>query len=78
MLGTSEASIPTGLGGTLLVVPGVLVALVLPSAGLTLDAAVPDDPALCDQAFDLQVLEQDPGASHGVSFTPGLALLLGR
>jgi hypothetical protein len=29
-------------------------------------------------AVELQALESDPGAAHGVSFTPGLALQLGR
>jgi hypothetical protein len=27
---------------------------------------------------DLQVLEADPGATRGVSFTPGLELVLGN
>jgi len=39
---------------------------------------VPPQETNCGVADDLQVVEVDPGAAHGVSFTPGLELLLGR
>jgi hypothetical protein len=32
---------------------------------------------LCGFTVDLQAIEADPGAAKGVSFTPGLELLLG-
>ena len=38
---------------------------------------LPSDPAFAGLAVDLQVIEGDPGAPLGVSFTPGLELVLG-
>ena len=40
--------------------------------------AIPDDPALCGTTWYYQVLMRDPGASHNVSFTPGIAMTLGH
>jgi hypothetical protein len=78
LLGASAASTPTSLGGTLLVLPAVLVPITIPAPGASLPASIPDDPALCGVAFYAQVLEQDPGASRDVSFTAGLQLVLGQ
>ena len=65
-------------GGTLLVAPPwLLVPLVLPAGGLALTEILPSDILLCGFELDLQALELDPGASHGISFTAGLKLLLG-
>ncbi|MFO0984250.1 MAG: SBBP repeat-containing protein [Planctomycetota bacterium] len=77
-LGLSQASTPTIFDGTLLVVPLVIMAVPLPGGGLTLPMAVPCDNQLADISAFLQVLEVDPGASKGVSFTPGLMLTLGH
>jgi len=52
--------------------------LALPAAGASLTATLPADPALGDLEIDLQVLEADAGAVKGVSFTPGLELILGH
>ncbi|MEW6745778.1 MAG: hypothetical protein AB1486_23765 [Planctomycetota bacterium] len=77
VMGLSAASLPTGVGGTLLVLPGWIFGIGIPAAGLSFGDTVPDDPALCGLALYLQVLERDRGASHGFSFTPGLKLVFG-
>jgi len=45
--------------------------------GLSMPVAVLCDSQFAGLAIYLQVLEVDPGASQGVSFTPGLQLVLG-
>jgi hypothetical protein len=77
LLGLDDASVPTSKGGTILVTPFMTVVLVLGKHGTTLTDTLPDDPALCDLHVYLQALEVDPGASKGLSFTPGLDLTLG-
>jgi hypothetical protein len=77
-LAFAKGNTTTSAGGTLLVTPPWLaVPLALPAAGLALAGTLPSDILLCGLELDLQVLEADPGASHGISFTPGLELLLG-
>ena len=76
--GFAKASIPTSAGGKLLVVPPwISIVLPLPAAGMDLDVAISADVALAGLEFDLQAIELDPGASKGLSFTPGLELILG-
>ena len=41
-------------------------------------ATIPKLTTLCGETFELQVLEVDPGAAKGVSFTAGMELVLGR
>ncbi|MEW6741560.1 MAG: hypothetical protein AB1486_02280 [Planctomycetota bacterium] len=77
VMGLASASLPTGVGGTLLVLPGWIFGIVIPGGGLSFGGSVPLDPALCGFALFLQVVETDPGASHGLSFTPGLELDFG-
>ena len=77
-LGTQRASIPTSFGSDLLVQPLFAYGLALPSVGFNLNGAVPADPRLVGVTVDLQVLEADQGATRGVSFTPGLELVLGN
>jgi hypothetical protein len=76
-LGLSSAFIPTALGGTLLLVPHTTVPVTVPALGLSLPLPVVCDSELAGLAIYLQALEVDPGASQGVSFTPGLQLVLG-
>jgi hypothetical protein len=76
-LGLSKANIPTGKGGTLLVTPFEFIPLSVPATGLTLSGQVPNDPTLYGFELFLQVLEVDPGASKGLSFTRGLDLFFG-
>jgi hypothetical protein len=77
LMGSTIDDEATPYGGHRLVVPATLVSLVLPGSGLILSADVPCDDSLCGVRIWLQALESDPGASHGVSFTPGLMLALG-
>jgi hypothetical protein len=75
--GVLQIDQPMMYGGHLLVVPRQVFLLPLPAAGLVLSATLPCDSALCGLPIDLQVLETDPGASKGLSFTAGLQLVLG-
>jgi len=76
--GFGRASIPTRAGGTLLVDAPSFVVEAIPPPGLSLPFTVPLDPALCGLTIDLQALELDPGASAGISFTPGLEWTFGN
>jgi Tol biopolymer transport system component len=76
--GFGRASIPTRAGGTLLVDAPLFVVEAIPPPGLSLPFTVPLDPALCGLTIDLQVLELDPGAGFGISFTPGLEWTFGN
>lgn len=77
LLGFQSATIPTNLDGSFELVPLSVFPLVLPQAGLTVIAVLPPDPALCSLPVFTQVIQVDPGASKGVSFTQGLNLILG-
>jgi VCBS repeat protein len=76
-VGFARAKIHSSFGGDLLV--SALLALPLPidTGGAALTGSIPNDPALTGVTVDLQALELDPGAAKGVSFTPGLELVLG-
>lgn len=77
-LGFARADWPTNRGGSIAVDFVSLTAVVVPPSGYTLCAEIPYDPSLCGVEVDLQLIEFDPGASHSLSFTPGLAILFGR
>jgi uncharacterized repeat protein (TIGR03803 family) len=77
LAGTTQTSIPIK-GGEILVGNVFLylpVSIAVPN--VELDATVPSDPAYAGVALELQVIEADPGAVKGLSFTPGLELVLG-
>lgn len=57
--------------------PSLITSMPVPKAGSSIPVLVPGDPALCSIEIAVQVLEQDPGASRGVSFSKGLELTLG-
>ncbi|MFO0981445.1 MAG: hypothetical protein U1E76_06760 [Planctomycetota bacterium] len=76
-IGLAPADLPTVYGGHLLLLPMTSVMLGLPAGGLALPGALPCDSALLGVSLYLQALEVDAGASRGVSFTPGLQLILG-
>lgn len=78
LLGFAEAELPTNLGGTILVEPALLVTVIVPPAGWAESCPIPYDPTLCELSAYLQILEVDPGASRGVSFSNGLRLTIGR
>jgi hypothetical protein len=77
LIGLAEASVVTGKGGTLLVAPLLFTPVLVHAAGESLSGPLPNNPALCGVAVDLQAIELDAGASKGMSFTAGLELLLG-
>ena len=76
-LGFQQASLHTGLGSDLLVIPALLVPITFSFGADSFPWSIPDDPALFGLELDLQAVEADPGAVKGVSFTQGLQLLLG-
>jgi Tol biopolymer transport system component len=76
-VGFSRADIHSGWGGDLLVAPALILFVTFSYGGDSFTGDIPDDPTLCGFAIDLQAIESDPGATKGVSFTPGLELLLG-
>ena len=77
-VGFQRAEMLTSWAGELLVVPTLTSWISIPAVGTTITGNVPNDPSLCQLAIDLQVLEADPGAVKGVSFTRGLELILGN
>jgi Tol biopolymer transport system component len=77
-LGPQRTQIPSVWGGDLLVLPEFTVPIHLPSTGFQLSGDIVDDIFLSGTILCLQVIESDSGATHGVSFTPGLELIFGR
>jgi Tol biopolymer transport system component len=77
LMGIARAADPTARGGTLLVDPTVVVPLALSPAGGSYGGDVPTDAWADGLVLDLQVLELDPWAWRGVSFSDGLELTLG-
>jgi len=77
LVGYQEAVIPTNRGGDLLLIPAVITLLNVRWIGITIEGDVPDQTQLCGIEVFLQVLEIDPGAARGVSFTAGIKLVLG-
>jgi Tol biopolymer transport system component len=77
-LGFQRANITTTKGGDLLVVPALVAPVAIPTTAFKAWGTIPDNDAFCGVVCDLQVLELDPGASQGVSFTAGLELVIGR
>jgi hypothetical protein len=78
VVGTVRASLPTPFGGTLLVTPVTIVPVTVPAGGLALPIGVPNVMSMCGTSVLFQGAEGDPGASHGVSFSAGLDLLVGQ
>jgi hypothetical protein len=75
-VGFAPANLPAW-DGTLLVTPSIVFSLVVPGSGIDLPYDVPSDSNLAGLSLFVQVLEVDPGASRGVSFTEGLELVHG-
>jgi len=78
-VGFQRTSIHASWGGDLLVVPALTEAVSFSYGGDSFTGDIPGDWSLfCGVTVDLQAIEADPGAAHGVSFTPGLELVLGK
>jgi hypothetical protein len=77
-VGVSSADVPTSAGGDLLVAPLTMLLLPLLPSGGSIVTAIPRDLDFYGLTLYLQVIEIDPGAQHGLSFTPGLQLTLGQ
>jgi streptogramin lyase len=77
ILGFQQASLHTGLGGDLLLIPALLVPISFSYGANSFIGTLPSDPAYNGFELDLQAVEADPGAVEGYSFTQGLQLLLG-
>jgi hypothetical protein len=77
-VGLEPTTVHSAWGGDLLVVPVITQLVGLSPWGASVVGDVPDDEALDGLGVDLQAFELDPGAAKGVSFTPGLQLILGR
>jgi hypothetical protein len=78
LAGFSRQTLHSGWGGDLLVVPAITIPITFAYGGAAIPLDVPDGETLCGVIADLQAIEIAPGAAHGVSFTPGLELALGR
>jgi hypothetical protein len=77
VVGFSGADLATAWGGTILVSPALVTGVLVPANGFSASAPIPCDDSLCGFALFVQLVEMDPGASRGISFTPGLELRLG-
>jgi len=77
LAGLQSTSIPTSKGGVLLVAPLLIIPLPLPPTGAQISGTLPDDASLCGLSLFAQAIEVDAGAAKGLSFSPGLELLLG-
>jgi len=76
-LGFQRAQIPTQFGADLLVAPALVLPITFSYGADSFSGALPNDPTLAGFTIDLQVVEADPGALKGVSFSAGLELTLG-
>src|SRR6185295_12719984 len=76
-IGAAPASIPTNKGGTLLVAWNFILGIPFGSGGVSLAVTIPQDIGLVGVDAFLQMVELDPGAAFGFSFTQGLDLQLG-
>jgi hypothetical protein len=77
LMGVASQSLPTNLGGTLLVSPLQWIALPLSPYANDFEFTVPMSGNLPGIHVYLQALELDSGAAKGVSFTPGLDATIG-
>ena len=79
LVGLGPTRIPTPLGGEFLVYFPQMLPIAIPGAGYSLPIEIPTGcSCLAGSSAYLQALAMDSGASHGISFTPGLRLFFGR
>jgi Tol biopolymer transport system component len=77
LYGLSSATLPTSLGGTLLVAPLAAIPLAAPPTGSRLFLDLPLDYRLGGLPIYFQWIEADAGASKGASFSVGLEMIPG-
>jgi Tol biopolymer transport system component len=77
VLGCQRARIPTH-GGELLVDPSLIVPISFSYGSDSFDGTIPSSVVWCGVTLDLQGVDLDPGAVAGVSFSPGLELVIGN
>jgi Tol biopolymer transport system component len=77
-VGFQPLSLHSSWGGDLLVLPALVLPISFSYGGDSFSGDIPADWTLCGVTLYLQALESDPGAAKGVSFTPGLELVLGE
>jgi len=77
IVGFQQTFIHSSLGGDLLVVPSFVLPITFSFGSDSFVGALPNDPSFVSTELELQVVELDPGAAKGVSFTQGLELVLG-
>ncbi len=77
-VGFGRANRSSAYGGRFLVDHVIEFALPIPASNSISSLTLPCLPQWCGRTVTFQVVEWDPGASHGASFTPGLELLLGH
>jgi len=75
--GDGPVVIPTAYGGSLMVQEIFSWPQPIGLGVFSIPLVIPNDPSLICISFNLQVLEYDKGASHFVSFTPGLHIRFG-
>ena len=78
VFGFQRDNTPTAFGGTALVQVAASVIVTVPAAGLPYAFSVPNNTAFCGVTIDIQSALFDGGASHGISFSPGLEYVLGN
>ena len=72
------ASIPTPLGGSILVhLTAAPIVAPIPASGWVASLALPTDPSLTGVTVRAQVAIADPGAAFGLAFSEGLCLIFG-
>ncbi|MFO0985130.1 MAG: PQQ-dependent sugar dehydrogenase [Planctomycetota bacterium] len=76
LFGLSTSSTPSSWDGTFLVAPTLVRTMLVPSPRAVLRLPIPCDVSVCQASGYFQILEEDPGASKGYSFSAGLRLLI--
>jgi len=77
-VGLQSAYFHSSWGGDLLLLPSIVLPITFSYGGDSFTGDVPLDDTLCGMSVYVQVLEADPGAARGVSFTAGLELVFGN
>jgi len=77
LVGFQQATLHTKCGGDVLLIPAYLLPITFSFGGSVISGSISNDVEYCGLGIYLQVVEADPGAVLGVSFSQGLWLSLG-